>query len=100
MNLYSILTASVLSVAPLMGWTRISYEITGTSCTVVYFENDGYESYILLSVVLCYVIPGIVLAMCKRRYCYLKKHSDAPIMPLSVSIFFKNIDTYNTVFIR
>jgi hypothetical protein len=68
MVLYSWLTTLFFSVCPLLGWSSISYEISKTSCTVIYFPNQGYESYIIVSAVFCFVIPVLALTICKIRY--------------------------------
>lgn len=56
------------SVAPLLGWGHISYEPSGTSCTVVYHPNEGYASYILGCFVFCYILPILALYYCRTQY--------------------------------
>lgn len=68
MILYSWLNTVFWSVTPLIGWSRISYESFGTSCTVVYHPNDGYTSYILMTTLFLYVVPIILIYICKNRY--------------------------------
>jgi hypothetical protein len=54
-------------MAPLLGWSRFSMEASGTSCSVEYYPNDGYESYIWTSAVFCYVLPMLVMIICAFR---------------------------------
>lgn len=54
------------SAAPLLGWSRISYEATKTSCTVdLMHPNTAYFSYIISSFLCCYLLP-IMIMVCGR----------------------------------
>lgn len=65
---YTWINTTILSLAPTYGWSRISYEPMGTSCSVIYRPNEGYTSYILTAFFTCYVLPVLMLLICKLRY--------------------------------
>jgi hypothetical protein len=68
MNILQWTNTLFFSMAPLFGWSRFSYEGNGTSCTVEYFPNDGYESYIVSSTVVCFLVPILIMVICLRKY--------------------------------
>lgn len=73
MILFVWLSSLFWSLCPLFGWSRFSIEPYGTACTVVYFANDGYESYIIAVFLFYYLTPLIFLAYAKRKYDDYKK---------------------------
>lgn len=58
MIIWSWIASIFWSVAPLLGWSRISYEPTYTSCTVDLMHPDkAYVSYIISCFICCYLLP-------------------------------------------
>jgi retinal G protein coupled receptor len=68
MILYTWANALFWSSAPLFGWSRYAYEPSGTSCSVMYFPNEGYSSFIISCFCMCYVVPAMALYYCKTHY--------------------------------
>ena len=65
---WSWINSIVWSITPLIGWSKISYELFNTSCTVDYQHPDGgYISYIIICFVTCYVIPCALMVFCKLK---------------------------------
>ncbi len=85
MNFYTWLNTFFFSMAPLLGWSRFSYEGSGTSCTVEFFENDGYETYIWSSSVFCYLIPVLLMIACKIRYSNIDE--DKKLLASGIHVF-------------
>ena len=65
---YTWINSIFWAITPLIGWSRYGYEITGTSCSIVYYPNDNYSSYMILCFLTCYMIPVIVLYYCRQGY--------------------------------
>lgn len=60
------------SMAPLAGWSHISYEPSRLSCTVDMMHPDiGYKTYIVSCFIWCYVIPCVLMI-----YCRIKKRDE------------------------
>lgn len=56
------------SIIPLFGWSKFGLEPSGTSCTVDLMNPiNGYNSYIILCFIVCYLVPLIVMIVCKLR---------------------------------
>ena len=62
---YTWVNSLFWSVTPLIGWARFGYEPSGTSCTVVYYPNEGYTSYMIGCFTACYLVPIVALCYCK-----------------------------------
>ncbi|CAF0744829.1 unnamed protein product [Brachionus calyciflorus] len=57
------------SAAPLLGWSRISYEPTRTSCTVDLMHPDiAYYSYIISCFLCCYLMPVLALFIVRMKF--------------------------------
>lgn len=62
---YSWLNSILWSLAPVIGWSSISYEPSKTSCTVDFaMPNTAYITYILTVFIFCFVIPVMVMVLC------------------------------------
>jgi c-opsin len=85
---YSWVNSLFWSVTPLIGWTRFGYEPSGTSCTVVYYPNEGYTSYMIGCFTACYLVPIVALCYCKLRYRIVDSTKKTKTVPLSVSTLF------------
>jgi hypothetical protein len=73
-------------LTPLMGWSRIGFEPTGTSCTVDFMHPDyEYVSYIVFCGIWCYALPLLVMV-----YCRMKNMPQYDLIP-------KNTYTHNKV---
>jgi hypothetical protein len=67
MNVYTLATSLIFGLAPLFGWSSISYELTGASCTVDMMKPDlAYILYIIVTFVWFFLLP--VLAMIYVKY--------------------------------
>ena len=53
----------IWSIAPLLGWSSISYEPSHLSCTVNLMNPDWkYKSYIITVFIWCYLLPLLIMA--------------------------------------
>ncbi len=63
---YSWINSIFWSFAPIFGWSKISFEPSGTSCTVDYTSPDNsYITYIIACFMFCFVLPIAVMIICQ-----------------------------------
>lgn len=68
MILWAWVNSLFWGLAPLVGWSRISYEPSGTSCTVdVKNPDTAYISYIVMCAIWIYVIPILFMIVIGLR---------------------------------
>ena len=84
------------SVAPLLGWSRISYEPSKISCTVDLMNPDaGYRSYIILCFVFCYIFPLLAFSYFIANKSMSKSLSPTTGRKVVIVCFFFFFSTFN-----
>jgi hypothetical protein len=62
------LNGIVWGLAPVFGWSRISYEPTRLSCTVdIMTPDSAYISYIIMTFIFCYALPILFMTYFRFR---------------------------------
>ena len=87
---YTWINSLFWSVTPLVGWTSFGYEPSGTSCTVVYFPNDGYTAYMIGCSTACYLLPIVSIYYCKLRNHINNSSKRTKSTTMSVCFFFES----------
>ena len=95
MILLSVISAFFWGLAPLFGWSKISYEPSKLSCSV--FEDkpgNGYIFYMVLNFTYYYILPLFMMIHCKMNSKNNKQSTDRKMTPeeeASYSVKLENI---------